>query len=71
MIDTSRVALALVRQRLMAARHPSYLLHDSPEGARKEAQLTGKLSNNGPFRHSVRRVIESRESEVYCGQRGN
>jgi adenine-specific DNA-methyltransferase len=41
-IDTSRVALALARQRLMAGRFPSYLLHDSPEGARKEAELTGR-----------------------------
>src|SRR5208337_5162482 len=28
-IDTSRVALALARQRLMAARYPSYILRDS------------------------------------------
>ena len=41
-IDTSRVALALARQRLMAARYPSYLLQDSPEGALKEGELTGK-----------------------------
>ncbi len=30
--DTSRVALALARTRLMAARYPYYLLADSPEG---------------------------------------
>ena len=41
-IDTSRVALALARTRLMAARYPWYLLADSPEGRRKEAELTGK-----------------------------
>ena len=40
-IDTSRVALALARTRLMAARFPYYLLADSPEGTRKEAELTG------------------------------
>ena len=39
-IDTSRVALALARTRLMAARYPYYLLADSPEGAMKEAALT-------------------------------
>jgi len=39
-IDTSRVALALARTRLMAARFPYYLLADSPEGAAKEAELT-------------------------------
>ena len=42
-IDTSRVALALARTRLMTARYPYYLLADSPEGLRKEAELTGVL----------------------------
>lgn len=42
-IDTSRVALALARTRLMVARYPYYLLADSPEGARREAEVTGKL----------------------------
>lgn len=40
-IDTSRVSLALARQRLMGARYPYYLLADSPEGRVKEGQLTG------------------------------
>jgi adenine-specific DNA-methyltransferase len=38
--DTSRVALALARTRLMAARFPYYLLSDSPEGVKKEAEIT-------------------------------
>jgi len=38
-IDTSRVALALARARIMGARYPYYLLADSPEGQRKEAEL--------------------------------
>jgi adenine-specific DNA-methyltransferase len=41
--DTSRVALALARTRLMAAKYPYYLLADSPEGIQKEAELTGKV----------------------------
>jgi adenine-specific DNA-methyltransferase len=41
--DTSRVALALARTRLMAAKYPYYLLADSPEGIRKETELTGKV----------------------------
>jgi adenine-specific DNA-methyltransferase len=41
-IDTSRVALALARARLMGARYPYYLLADSPEGRRKEAELSGR-----------------------------
>ena len=40
-IDTSRVALALARQRIMGARFPWYLLADSDEGRRKEGELTG------------------------------
>ena len=41
-IDTSRVALALARTRLMAARFPYYLLADSPEGVKRESELTGR-----------------------------
>jgi len=40
--DTSRVALALARTRMMSARYPYYLLADSPEGIKKETELTGK-----------------------------
>jgi adenine-specific DNA-methyltransferase len=36
------VALALARTRLMAARYPYYLLADSPEGVKKEAELSGQ-----------------------------
>jgi adenine-specific DNA-methyltransferase len=43
-VDTSRVALALARTRLMAARYPYYTLSDSPEGIRKEAEITGQVS---------------------------
>ena len=39
-IDTSRVALALARARVMGARYPYYLLTDSPEGQQKEAELS-------------------------------
>ena len=42
-IDTSRVALALARQRLMGARYPWYLLADSIEGRTKESELTGAV----------------------------
>jgi adenine-specific DNA-methyltransferase len=42
-IDTSRVALALARTRLMAAKFSYYLLADSPEGIKKEAEITGKM----------------------------
>jgi len=41
-IDTSRVALALARTRLMTAKFPYYILADSPEGIKKEAEITGR-----------------------------
>jgi adenine-specific DNA-methyltransferase len=41
-IDTSRVALALARARVMGARYPYYHLADSKEGRLKEAEVTGK-----------------------------
>ncbi len=40
-IDTSRVSLALARTRLMTGRFPYYILSDSPDGIKKEAELTG------------------------------
>jgi adenine-specific DNA-methyltransferase len=40
-IDTSRVALALARARIMGARYPFYLLADSREGQIKESVLQG------------------------------
>jgi len=46
-IDTSRVALALARQRVMGARFPFYLLADSVEGQAKEAELSGQALGNG------------------------
>ena len=49
-MDTSRVALALARTRLMAAKYPYYLLADSPEGLKKEAELTGQMPPDLPDR---------------------
>jgi adenine-specific DNA-methyltransferase len=42
-VDTSRVAIALARTRLMAGRYPYYQLSDSPEGILKEAELNAQL----------------------------
>ena len=47
-IDTSRVALALARARLMGARYAWYLLADSPEGQRQLAQLRGRELSEAP-----------------------
>ena len=53
--DTSRVALALARTRLMTARFPYYLLADSPEGQKKEADLTGLPSDTGSTAGDIRK----------------
>ena len=53
-IDTSRVALALTRARIMGARYPYYLLADSPEGQRKEAEITRKAPSEVPTHGDVR-----------------
>lgn len=42
-IDTSRVALALARTRLMSARYPYYILADSREGRTKEQDVSGRV----------------------------
>jgi len=41
-IDTSRVALALARARVIGAKYPYYLLADSKDGRLKEGEITGK-----------------------------
>jgi adenine-specific DNA-methyltransferase len=53
-IDTSRVALALARARIMGARYPYYLLADSQEGQTKEAELQGKVPSNAPTHSNIR-----------------
>ena len=53
-IDTSRVALALARARVMGARYPYYLLADSPEGRQKEAELSHKAPSESPTQGAVR-----------------
>ena len=53
-VDTSRVALALARQRLMAAYFPYYLLADSELGRRKEQELTGVNIGGAPVTNDIR-----------------
>ncbi len=54
-IDTSRVALALARARIMGARYPFYLLADSKAGQRKEAEVSrtalSSAATYGNIRH--------------------
>ncbi|MES0179685.1 site-specific DNA-methyltransferase [Mesorhizobium sp. M0025] len=53
-IDTSRVALALARTRLMSARYPYYLLADSMEGRAQEQKVSGKIQPQTPTFGDVR-----------------
>ncbi|MCY2989033.1 MAG: site-specific DNA-methyltransferase, partial [Planctomycetota bacterium] len=53
-IDTSRVALALARARIMGSRYSYYLLSDSRDGQLKEAEVTGAASSSQPVRGNIR-----------------
>ena len=53
-IDTSRVALALARSRVMGARYPYYLLADSRDGQIKEAELARKAPSEAPTYNDIR-----------------
>ena len=53
-IDTSRVALALARARIMGARYPFYLLADSREGQIKEAEVTRTAPSSQPVQGNIR-----------------
>ncbi|GBE53741.1 modification methylase DpnIIB [bacterium BMS3Bbin14] len=53
-IDTSRVALALARARIMGARYPYYLLADSRDGQLKEAEITRTVPSEAPTHNNIR-----------------
>jgi len=48
------LALALARARLTGARYPYYLLADSPEGQKKEAEVTRTVPKSAPNRGDIR-----------------
>jgi len=54
-VDTSRVAVALAKTRLMSGRYPSYILSDSPEGQRRDAELRSVECEPRPTAHDVRK----------------
>ncbi|MCC1481757.1 site-specific DNA-methyltransferase [Roseibaca sp. Y0-43] len=53
-IDTSRVALALARARIMGAKYPWYILADSADGQRKEAEVTRSSPATTPTYNDIR-----------------
>jgi len=71
-IDTSRVALALARARLMGSRFPYYLLMDSLEGRKKEAELTGRAYSTSQISSSIRQgFVCERVSHIELGAIAN
>jgi adenine-specific DNA-methyltransferase len=53
-VDTSRVALALARARIMGARYLFYMLADSREGQLKEAEVTHTTPSSQPVHENIR-----------------
>lgn len=53
-IDTSRVALALARSRLMGARYPYYILKDTHQGQEKEAKILQTPKKTSPTNANIR-----------------
>ena len=56
-IDTSRVALALARSRIMGARYPYYILSDSRDGQLKEAEISHLALSETPTYGNVRQGL--------------
>lgn len=54
-VDTSRVALALSRARIMGVRYPFYLLSDSREGQIKEAEVSRSAPEMATANGDIRR----------------
>ena len=71
-IDTSRVALALARSRLMGARYPYYHLSDSAEGRIKEQDVSGKILADTPTRGDIRQgFVYERAPHITLGSIAN
>ena len=64
-IDTSRVALALARARLIGAKFPFYLLSDSNDGKKKESQISHlPLAEHGTHNKVSHGFVYEREPHV-------
>jgi adenine-specific DNA-methyltransferase len=64
-IDTSRVALALARTRLMSAKYPYYLLGDSSEGIKKEMEIVGRVADPTGATQASRPTNDIKRGFVY------
>lgn len=71
-IDTSRVALALARARLMGAKYPYYIMADSSEGQQKESELSGNPPSQIPCGHNISRgFVYERVPHITLGDIAN
>ncbi len=71
-IDTSRVALALARTRIMGAKYPYYLLSDSKEGKIKEAEITRTQPSTKPSFGDIRQgFVYDRAPHITLGKIAN
>ncbi len=71
-IDTSRVALALARSRIMGARYPYYILKDSREGHLKEAEISRSVySEESAFEDIRQGFVYERVPHITLGDIAN
>ncbi len=71
-IDTSRVALALARARIMGARYAFYMLADSREGQLKEAEVTRTAPSSQAVRGNIRQgFVYERVPHITLGSIAN
>ncbi len=71
-LDTSRVALALARTRLMSSRYPYFLLSDSTEGISKEGEVSGKVPPGYATENDIRKgFVYKRVPHITLGSIAN
>lgn len=71
-IDTSRVALALARARIMGARYPFYLLADSREGQIKDAEVRRTAPSSQHVHGNIRHgFVYERATNITSGSIAN
>ena len=65
-IDTSRVAMALARARVMGAKFPYYFLADSTDGQLKESEVTKTAPSNRQVQNNIKfGFVCERKARVY------
>lgn len=71
-IDTSRVSIAISRSRLIGQRYPYYYLADSPEGRKKEGELSGVSMVDIPTSNDLRQgFVYERQQHITLGSIAN